>query len=217
MPAAEAENVRPAPVPLRVAFAVGLTDQLYDEMVPVEARPSRVTAWPIWTLLVSPVMVATTCAEGSSAPVITTSNQPSVLAVNAQLPVKNLAELVAYAKANPGKLNYASVGNGSSSHLTMELLKSAAGFDAVHVPFNGSPPAVTATIQGETQMLFAVMQPFEPQSEAASFARSRSRPRSAFRCCPTFPLIAESGIELAVRRGTGIVVPAGTPQTDHRS
>ena len=88
-------------------------------------------------------------------PVITTSNQPSVLAVNASLPVKNLAELVAYAKANPGKLNYASVGNGSSSHLTMELLKSAAGFDAVHVPFNGSPPAVTSTIQGETQMLFA--------------------------------------------------------------
>ncbi|MBA3775199.1 MAG: tripartite tricarboxylate transporter substrate binding protein, partial [Betaproteobacteria bacterium] len=57
-------------------------------------------------------------------PVIITSSQPNVLAVNAQLPVKNVAELVAYAKANPGKLNYASVGNGSSSHLNMELLKS---------------------------------------------------------------------------------------------
>jgi tripartite-type tricarboxylate transporter receptor subunit TctC len=80
------------------------------------------------------------------APVIITTSQPNVLAVNAQLPVKTLQELVAYAKANPGKLNYASVGNGSSLHLNMELLKSMAGFDAVHVPFNGSPPAVTATV-----------------------------------------------------------------------
>ncbi len=59
--------------------------------------------------------------------------------------MKSVAELVAYAKANPGKLNYASVGNGSSSHLNVELLKPMAGIDAVHVPFNGSPPAVTAT------------------------------------------------------------------------
>ena len=66
-----------------------------------------------------------------------------MLAGNAQLPVKNVRQLVAWAKANPGKLNYASVGNGSSSHLNMEMLKSVAGFDAVHVPFNGSPPAVT--------------------------------------------------------------------------
>ena len=78
------------------------------------------------------------------APVITTTSQPNVLAVTASLPVHSIAELVAYAKANPGKLNYASVGNGSSSHLNMELFKSVAGFDAVHVPFNGSPPAVTA-------------------------------------------------------------------------
>jgi len=78
------------------------------------------------------------------APVIITSSQPNVLAINATLPVHSVKELVDYAKANPGKLNYASVGNGSSSHLNMELFKSVAGFDAVHVPFNGSPPAVTA-------------------------------------------------------------------------
>ena len=97
------------------------------------------------------------------APVIITSSQPNVLAVNAALPVTSVKALVEYAKARPGKLNYASVGNGSSSHLTMELLKSMAGFDAVHVPFNGSPPAVTATIQNETQMMFAVMAPLQAQ------------------------------------------------------
>ena len=62
-------------------------------------------------------------------PVIITSSQPNVLAVNASLPVHSVQELVAYAKANPGKLNYASVGNGSSSHLNMELFKSVAGFE----------------------------------------------------------------------------------------
>jgi tripartite-type tricarboxylate transporter receptor subunit TctC len=98
--------------------------------------------------------------------VIITSSQPNVLAINASLPIKSVKELVDYAKANPGKLNYASVGNGSSSHLTMELLKVTAGIDIVHVPFNGSPPAVTATIQGETQMMFAVMQPLQAQIQA---------------------------------------------------
>ncbi|MCL4764258.1 MAG: tripartite tricarboxylate transporter substrate binding protein, partial [Burkholderiales bacterium] len=69
------------------------------------------------------------------APVIITSNQPLVLAVNGDLPVRSVQDLVAYGKANPGKLAYASVGNGSSSHLGIELLKMLAGFDALHVPF----------------------------------------------------------------------------------
>ena len=147
------------------------------------------------------------------APVITTSNQPSVLAVNAELPVKNIAELVAYAKANPGKLNYASVGNGSSSHLTMELLKSAAGFDAVHVPFNGSPPAVTSTIQGETQMLFAVMQPLKPQIEAGKLRAIAVTTAKRFPLLPDLPSIAESGYPTVVSDAwNGIVVPAGTPK-----
>src|SRR5687767_15354352 len=114
------------------------------------------------------------------APVIITSSQPNVLAVNAALPVTSVKALIEYAKAQPGKLNYASVGNGSSSQLTMELLKATAGIDIVHVPFNGSPPAVAATAQGDTQMLFAVMQPLQPQIHAG-----RLRPiavTSAKRC-----------------------------------
>ena len=147
------------------------------------------------------------------APVITTSNQPSVLAVNAALPVKSLAELVAYAKANPGKINYASVGNGSSSHLTMELLKSAAGFDATHIPFNGSPPAVTSTIQGETQMLFAVMQPLKAQIDAGKLRAIAVTTAKRFPLLPDLPSIAESGYPAVVSDAwNGIVVPAGTPK-----
>jgi len=146
-------------------------------------------------------------------PVIITSSQPNVLAVNAQLPVKTLAELVAYAKANPGKLNYASVGNGSSSHLNMELLKSVAGFDALHVPFNGSPPAVTATIQGETQMMFAVMQPLQAQIQAGKLRALAVTTAKRFPLLPELPAIAESGYSgFEALAWNGIMVPAGTPK-----
>ncbi len=146
-------------------------------------------------------------------PVIITSSQPNVLAVNAQLPVKNLAELVAYAKANPGKLNYASVGNGSSSHLNMELLKQMAGIDALHVPFNGSPPAVTATVQGETQMMFAVMQPLQAQIQAGKLRAIAVTTAQRFPLQPDLPAIAESGYPgFEALAWNGLMVPAGTPR-----
>jgi tripartite-type tricarboxylate transporter receptor subunit TctC len=147
------------------------------------------------------------------APVIITSSQPNVLAVNAQLPVKNLQELVAYSKANPGKLNYASVGNGSSSHLNMELLKSVSGLDAVHVPFNGSPPAVTATVQGETQMIFAVMQPLQAQVQAGKLRAIAVTTAKRFPLLPDLPSIAESGYPgFEALAWNGLLVPAGTPR-----
>ncbi len=146
-------------------------------------------------------------------PVIILSSQPNVLAVNAELPVKNLRELVAWAKANPGKLNYASVGNGSSSHLNMEMLKSVAGFDAVHVPFNGSPPAVTATIRNETQMMFAVMQPLQPQIEAGKLRAIAVTTAKRFPLLPDLPTIAESGYAgFEALAWNGVMVPAGTPK-----
>ena len=152
-------------------------------------------------------------AQRDLAPVIITSSQPNVLAVNAQLPVKSLQELVAYARANPGKLAYASVGNGSSSHLDMELLKSVAGFDALHVPFNGSPPAVTATIQNETQMMFAVMQPLQPQIQAGKLRAIAVTSAKRFPLLPDLPAIAESGYPgFEALAWNGIVVPAATPK-----
>ena len=147
------------------------------------------------------------------APVIITSSQPSVLAVNAALPIKNVAELVAWAKANPGKLNYASVGNGSSSHLNAELLKSMAGFEAVHVPFNGSPPAVLSTVQGETQMIFAVMQPLQAQIQAGKLRAIAVTTAKRFPLLPDLPAIAESGYPgFEALAWNGLMVPAGTPR-----
>jgi tripartite-type tricarboxylate transporter receptor subunit TctC len=120
---------------------------------------------------------------------------------------------VAYAKANPGKLNYASVGNGSSSHLTMELLKTTAGLDIVHVPFNGSPPAVTATVQGETQMMFAVMQPLQAQIQAGRLRALAVTTASRFPLLPDLPTIAESGFPgFEALAWNGVLVAAGTPR-----
>ena len=147
------------------------------------------------------------------APVIITSSQPNVLAVNADLPAKNVRELVVWVKANPGKVNYASVGNGSSSHLNMELLKSVAGFDALHVPFNGSPPAVTATIQGGTQMMFAVMQPLQAQIQAGKLRAIAVTTAKRFPLLPDLPTIAEAGYAgFEALAWNGVMVPAGTPK-----
>ena len=147
------------------------------------------------------------------AAVVITSSQPSVLAVNAALPIHSVKELVEYAKAHPGKLNYASVGNGSSSHLTMELLKSTAGIDIVHVPFNGSPPAVTATIQGETQLIFAVMQPLQAQIQAGKLRAIAVTTAKRFPLLPDLPTIAEAGYPgFEALAWNGVLVAAGTPR-----
>jgi tripartite-type tricarboxylate transporter receptor subunit TctC len=147
------------------------------------------------------------------APVITTTSQPNVLAVNAQLPAKDVRELVAYAKANPGKVNYASVGPGSSSHLNGELLKSLAGIDIVHIPFNGSPPAVTSTVQGETQMIFAVMQPLQPQIQSGKLRALAVTSAKRFPLLPDLPTIAESGYpSFESLAWNGVLVPAATPK-----
>ncbi len=87
-------------------------------------------------------------------PIILTGSQPNLLAVAANVPVTSLKDLVVLAKSHPGKLTYASVGNGSASHLCMELLKKQAGVDLLHVPFNGGPPATLAVAAGEVQVIF---------------------------------------------------------------
>jgi tripartite-type tricarboxylate transporter receptor subunit TctC len=89
------------------------------------------------------------------APVTVIAAVPNILVVNPAVPAQNLAELIQYAKANPGRLNFSSPGSGSGAHLAGELFKSSAGVDIVHIPYNGIAPAVTAVVAGDVQLMFA--------------------------------------------------------------
>ena len=128
-------------------------------------------------------------------PIVVTTTQPNVLAINAALPVKTVAELVAYGKANPGKLSYASVGNGSSSHLAMELFKTEAGFEAQHIPFNGSPPAALSTANGDTQLLFAVASGIAPHVQSGKIRQIAVTSAGRFDSLKDLPSIAEGGVK----------------------
>ena len=146
------------------------------------------------------------------APVIQTSAQPNVLVVAANLPVKTVADLVAYAKSRPGKLNYASVGNGSSSHLTMELFKTMAGLYAVHIPYNGAPPAALSVATGDTQMLFSVPSVVMPHLRSGKVRALAVTSTTRFPLLPDLPTVAESGLpKFEALTWNGIMVPAGTP------
>jgi len=147
------------------------------------------------------------------APVVLVGSAPNILAVSSSLPPRSFAEFIAYVRARPGQLNYASVGNGSASHLAMELLKSAAGLYIVHIPFNGAPPAVQATAAGEVQMVMS-----NPTSLLPMIQAGRIRPlavTSLSRWAPMkeLPSIAESGFPgFEAIAWNGIVAPAGTPR-----
>ena len=143
-------------------------------------------------------------------PVATLGANQFVLAVNPQLPVKNLAEFIALAKtANPA-LAYASGGNGSQHHLTMEMLKARAGFDMLHVPYKGGTPATTATIGGETVAMFsgtsnATLIKAGKLHALATTGKQRSK------ALPDVPTIGETfpGFENSI--WIGLFAPAGTP------
>ena len=147
------------------------------------------------------------------APVITTTSQPNLLAVNAALPVSSVKELLAYARKNPGKLNYASVGPGSSSHLTMELLKMEAGLFMVHIPFNGSPPAAASLAAGDTQLLMTVPTALTPLIQAGKVKPIAVTSLKRYSVMPEVPTVAESGLpKFEALAWNGVLVPAGTPR-----
>ena len=148
------------------------------------------------------------------APVALTTVQPNMLAVSTDLPVNSVKELAAYLKARPGKLNYASVGNGSSSHLTMEYFKSLTNTFAVHIPFNGGPPAVLSVASGDTQILFTVPTVIIPQIKSGKLKALAVTGKTRYALTPELPTVAESGVkELASFEASawnGILVAAGT-------
>jgi len=137
---------------------------------------------------------------------------PNLLVVHPSVPAANVKELVAYAKAHPGKLNYASNGNGTSSHLAAEMLKSAAGVELTHVPYKGGGPAMQDLIGGQVQMLFDQMPAVLPQVESGRVRALgvSSMQRSA--AAKEIPAISETlpGFDMTV--WFGFLAPAGTPK-----
>ena len=136
-----------------------------------------------------------------------------VLVVHRLVPAKSVKELIAIARASPGKLNYASSGAGGPAHLAAELLQSVAKIKIVHVPYKGSAPGTMALIGGETDLMFSNIQPAVPaiQSGRLRALAITSAKRSSL--LPEVPSAPEAGLgELNVETIYGIMVPAGTPR-----
>ena len=146
-------------------------------------------------------------------PVTQLSAQPYLLMASPSIPAKNVSELVAHAKANPGKLNYASVGNGSQIHLMTELFRIMSGIDVVHVPYKGITLAYPDLMSGGIQFMFGATITGLPHVKAQRVrALAVSGPRRA-RSLPDLPTVAESGVPgFAVTQWYCLLAPAGTPR-----
>ncbi len=137
---------------------------------------------------------------------------PFVLDVNPTLPVKNVRELVAYAKANPGKLNFGSAGLGNSAHLSAELFKQITGVDMVHVPYKGNALAMADLVSGQIQVLFDPVQTSLPQIRAGKVRPLAVTSKTRFSELPDLPTVVESGYpnyEFVV--WYAFIAPAATP------
>jgi tripartite-type tricarboxylate transporter receptor subunit TctC len=147
------------------------------------------------------------------APITLCVTSPQFLVVHPSVPVKSIAELVELARAQPGKLSYASVSVGSASHLTMEMLKSAAKVDIVHVPYKGSSAAVTDILGGNVQMGFFVpgnVMQFMQQGKLRAIA---STGQKRFPATPDIPTMIEQGYpDFVALSWIGFLAPAGTPR-----
>jgi tripartite-type tricarboxylate transporter receptor subunit TctC len=137
--------------------------------------------------------------------------QPSALAVNPALKVNSVAELLALIKANPGKYNFSSIGNGSLSHLAMEAIAIKAGVKLVHLPYAGSPAAITAIIRGDAQMgcLPAIAVTPHAQTGAVKILAVSTARRSPY--LKDVPTLKESGIDVEADAWMGLIAPGGTP------
>jgi tripartite-type tricarboxylate transporter receptor subunit TctC len=146
-------------------------------------------------------------------PITQVANLPFVLVVHPSLPVKTVPELIALAKREPGKLNYASVGNGSAVHLASELFKQLAGIDIVHVPYKGSAPALTGLLQGEVSLMFVNLFSSLAHVKAGRLRVLAVASPKRTTMMPDLPTVAEAGLPgYAFLAWFGIIAPAGTPQ-----
>lgn len=147
------------------------------------------------------------------APVALLASFPNVLVVSASLPVKSVQELIVYAKANPGKLNYGSSGIGSGTHLSMELFRNMAAIEMVHVAYKGGAPAVNALLAGEVQVKFATIATAISQIKAGKLRALAVSSKGRVAVLPEVPTIAEAGLQgYEYDSWIGLLAPAKTPR-----
>jgi tripartite-type tricarboxylate transporter receptor subunit TctC len=147
------------------------------------------------------------------APVSLLATAPVILVAHPKVPAKTLQEFVALAKAQPGKFNYASGGNGSSTHLGGELLKLVAGIDVVHVPYKGTGPAMNDLIGGHVDVMFSGISSAKPFMDAGTLRAYAVTGEARNAAAPDVPTFAEAGLA-GVTASTywGVLAPKGTPQ-----
>jgi tripartite-type tricarboxylate transporter receptor subunit TctC len=146
------------------------------------------------------------------APVSLLTSGPLVIVANPSLPAKNVAELIALAKAKPGELNFASSGNGQSTHLSAELFASMAGVKMNHIPYKGSAPALTDTMGGQTQLMFDTMLSAMPHVKGGKLKALAVTSATRSPVAPDVPTVAESGLPgYEAIAWNGLLAPAHTP------
>ena len=155
---------------------------------------------------------ATYDALKSFEPITVMAFTHQVIVAHPSVPVKDLPGLIAYAKLHPGMLNYGSAGTGSATHLNMELFKSMAGVDIVHVPYKGSTPARNAALAGQVQLAMDGLLPLQPFVKDGRLVALAITSSHRAKSNPDIPTIGESVPGYASDTWYGIVAPAGTPK-----
>jgi tripartite-type tricarboxylate transporter receptor subunit TctC len=151
-------------------------------------------------------------ADKDLLPIALLASAPQMLVVKPELNVSDFKSFVDYAKKNPGRLSYGSVGGGSASHLTMELLKSETGVFIVHIPYRGFPPAVTDMLAGNIDTMFAIIPAVLPQVRAGKMRALAVTALKRNEMAPDIPSVGELGYpQLESLAWIGLLAPAGTP------
>lgn len=145
-------------------------------------------------------------------PVIMIASQPMILAVHPSTGVSSVAELIALAKAKPGTLSYGSTGTGATPHLLTELFQQTTGTRMVHVPYQGSPQAVTDLLAGRIQLMFSPAAAVLPHIESGALTGLAVSPSKRSSAAPKLPTLRESGVDLEASLWFAIWAPAGTPR-----
>ena len=145
------------------------------------------------------------------APVALVAIQPNILVVHPSVPAGSVREFIAYAKAHPGKLNYASSGAGAAAHLAGELFKAMTGVEMVHVPYKGAQPALTDVIAGQCQLMFATSASVIPYIRAGRLRALAVTTAQRSASVPELPTIAETVPGFEAITWHGVVVPSATP------